>query len=549
MANFGISETDRLDKVDILIVGSGPIGAVFARTLVSAGKSVVMIDVGNQETRKIGDHKKNSVAVQKNISLFTNAVRGELHTLSVPTNSADNNVEPASWSPTPEQACCLQNGQNPNQQAYDNLDAAAASRVVGGMGSHWTCCTPREFPGIERSDLFTDEEWDQLYDRAEKMFWTNSTSFDNSIRQQLVKHVLQDAYNDKGREILSMPLACKRSTKNKEYVEWTCPASILGDLAEPKCDNELFEIRPNTQCMKPIVDTSTGQVEFAQVKDLMEDKEYWIQAKKIVVCAGAVLTAGILYNSDGLAETLPALGHYMTEQTMAFCQVVLKKSLVDNVKNDPYDLGWKAIVDHHQEKHPNDPLPFPFNDPDPQCYFPLTKEYPWHTQIHRDAFGYGEVPAGTDQRVVVDFRWFTYVKPLKDNYVEFSKDVTDEFGMPQPTFHYRIDEEDSERTHRMITDMVEVARNLGGFLPGAEPKYLPPGSALHITGTFRAGKDEEAKDSVVDRTGRVWGQKNLILGGCGVIPTQNACNPTLTAACFALAAADQLIKDLDATGY
>lgn len=48
MANFGISETDRLDKVDTLIVGSGPIGAVFARTLVSAGKSVVMIDVGNQ---------------------------------------------------------------------------------------------------------------------------------------------------------------------------------------------------------------------------------------------------------------------------------------------------------------------------------------------------------------------------------------------------------------------------------------------------------------------------------------------------------------------
>jgi pyranose oxidase len=121
----------------------------------------------------------------------------------------------------------------------------------------------------------------------------------------------------------------------------------------------------------------------------------------------------------------------MTEQAMAFCQVILKKTLVDNVKNDPYNLGWGKIVEHHEKKHPKDPLPFPFNDPDPQCYFPLNKEFPWHTQIHRDAFGYGEVPAAIDQRVVVDFRWFTYVKPVKDNYIEFSKDLTDEFGMPQ----------------------------------------------------------------------------------------------------------------------
>ena len=36
--------------------------------------------------------------------------------------------------------------------------------------------------------------------------------------------------------------------------------------------------------------------------------------------------------------------------------------------------------------------------------------------------------------------------------------------------------------------MVQVASHLGGFLPGAEPKYLVPGSALHICGTYRAGE-------------------------------------------------------------
>lgn len=121
----------------------------------------------------------------------------------------------------------------------------------------------------------------------------------------------------------------------------------------------------------------------------------------------------------------------MTEQTMSFCQIVLNTDLVDEVKKDPYHLGWTKIVEQHEEKHPHDPLPFPYNDPDPQCYFPLSEEYPWHNQIHRDAFGYGEVPATIDQRVVVDLRWFGYVKPRYENYVEFSQEVHDEFGMPQ----------------------------------------------------------------------------------------------------------------------
>ena len=116
---------------------------------------------------------------------------------------------------------------------------------------------------------------------------------------------------------------------------------------------------------------------------------------------------------------------------MSFCQIVLKASLVNNVINDPYNLNWREKVEAHQKKFPNDPLPFPFDDPDPQCYFPFTKSNPWHTQIHRDAFGYGEVPPTIDQRLVVDFRWFTYSESRKENYVEFSGDVRDEFGMPQ----------------------------------------------------------------------------------------------------------------------
>ncbi|KAK5118592.1 hypothetical protein LTR85_008057 [Meristemomyces frigidus] len=418
------------EQADVLIVGSGPIGATFARQIVDAGRKVLMIDIGDQGSRRIGDHKKNSVAVQKDISLFTSTVRGELSLLSVPVDQQqDAYAEPVSWEAKPRQF--VHNGQNPNQLAWDNLPAAAASRIVGGMGNHWTCCTPEQFPGIERSTIFTPSEWQSLYGKARALFHTNSTSYDQSIRHQLVKHVLLDAYKGTGREFTGMPLACQRNEPNKDYVEWTCPATILGDLSEPGYDGGLFELRPNTQCVQVQIDPVTGQVAWLVVKDTMQDRTYAIRASKYVICAGAVLTPGILFNSGLGQETLPALGHYLTEQNMAFCQVLLKRSLVDHVKDDPWSLGWKKIVEHHQQEHPEDPLPFPFNDPDPQVYTPFTEEHPWHTQIHRDAFGYGEVPATIDQRLVVDLRFFGYNKPVYENCVEFNAEIQDGFGMPQ----------------------------------------------------------------------------------------------------------------------
>jgi pyranose oxidase len=185
------------------------------------------------------------------------------------------------------------------------MPSASAARVVGGMGSHWTCCTPRESKA-ERSGLFTDQEWDELYSTAEKLFSTNSTSFDDSIRQQLVKYVLGNAYKNAGREIISMPLACKRSAANKDYVEWSCAATILGDLAEPGYSGGKFEIRPNNQCLNLELDDE-GQVAWAYVKSLLENKKYYIIAKKYIVCAGAILTPGILFNSGLTTQILPAL--------------------------------------------------------------------------------------------------------------------------------------------------------------------------------------------------------------------------------------------------
>ena len=50
---------------------------------------------------------------------------------------------------------------------------------------------------------------------------------------------------------------------------------------------------------------------------------------------------------------------------MTFCQIVLSRALVEEV-NHSHNPEWEEKVKKHHERFPFDPLPFPFNDPDPQ---------------------------------------------------------------------------------------------------------------------------------------------------------------------------------------
>lgn len=212
------------------------------------------------------------------------------------------------------------NGQKPEQNPDYNLAASAASRTVGGMGDHWTCCTPRQLPDVfsgendsdigfhERSDLFTEKEWEDLYTKAEDLFDTNSTTFDNSVRQRLVTKILKDAFktSDPERKVKPMPLACKMGNR-KNHIDWSCTASILGkDLSHPRVmdkeyyNEQKFSVFAQTQLKDILIEETangTTAVTAAIIEDLENQHLYVVEAKRYVVCGGAVLTAGILAKS------------------------------------------------------------------------------------------------------------------------------------------------------------------------------------------------------------------------------------------------------------
>ncbi|MBA3610870.1 MAG: pyranose oxidase [Rubrobacter sp.] len=524
-------------EVDVLIVGSGPVGGTFARKLVEAGRSVYMVDMGSQLSRRPGEHLKNSFLYQRNIDLFASVIRGHLHNISIPTNDQPViTLDPGAFHVDNEKfSGFVLNNQNPDQNPETNLPGAGVTYGVGGMATHWTCATPRHHPTLERSDVYPDEEWDRLYIEGEKLLNTHAHEFDDSIRHVTVRDALQAEYSElpEGFGAQNLPLAVERRKDNPQFVHWTGTDTVLGPLADGDQDSEPFILKPEHRCTRLVQSSDGSRIEYAEIQNLMEWQTINIRANTYIVCANAYLTPQVLYNSGIRPEPL---GRYLTEQPMSFCQIVLRQDLVDRILENP---RFAERVKAYREQNPLDPVPIPEGEPEPQAWIPVSEDRPWHCQIHRDAFSYGDVAPNVDSRLVVDLRWFGIVEPRYESCITFSDEHTDSFGMPQPTFEWILHDEDRRKQHRMMADMLRAANALGGFLPGSEPQFVAPGLPLHTTGTVRMGTSPD--ESVVDENSRVWGIENLYLGGNGLIPRGSASNPTLTSVAMAVRAAERII--------
>ena len=125
------------------------------------------------------------------------------------------------------------------------------------MSTHWTACTPREYP-TERSTLIDPNTWDLLYNEAESLLHTNQNMFDDTktnepgggapggithfIRNHLVRDTLCKVYPDlKGDGAPQyLPLAGVRREDAPEFITWSGADTVLGEtmLAELKKEDK-----------------------------------------------------------------------------------------------------------------------------------------------------------------------------------------------------------------------------------------------------------------------------------------------------------------------
>lgn len=103
---------------------------------------------------------------------------------------------------------------------------------------------------------------------------------------------------------------------------------------------------------------SKEEIKYAVIKNLRNGKVYNVHANAIVIACNATLTPQLLFNS-GFSPDYPALGKYICEQPLAFCQIVLKKEIVDEIRREE-NMATINVIDD---------IPIPIKDPPPQVKF------------------------------------------------------------------------------------------------------------------------------------------------------------------------------------
>jgi len=502
------------DRYDVIVVGSGPIGAAFARVIGHAlrSASILMVDAGPVLTEPPGLNVRNLTDLDE---------RRRVQALA-----QGRTPQPPPPAGAPPVGVYARPGTHlvrlPEADAdpHDGMPGAAMSTNVGGMGAHWTCACP-EPAGRERIGFVGAREWQAALTTACRFLAVTPDGFAPNSTSARVREALGMAFApllDPRRPVGPMPLAC---VPGRGRPRWSGTDTVLDGLL-PAAGAPGLSVRPETLCRKIVADRDRARA--VVLEDLAGGAVETVEAA-VVFVAGDAFRSPQLLHASGIRP--PALGRYLNDQPQ-----VIAASYVP-------DLDADVAADVTAPVHPHvasgvedrrDNLTgvswVPYSDPD----------HPFHGQVMQLDASPIDLGVDADGGAVVGLGWFCAKDIRAEDRVEFSGSQTDDYGMPAIRIEYGLSDRDRANLELAIAHERRAAAALGGFAPNGEPVVLPSGSSLHYQGTVRMG-DDGGENSVCDRDSRVWGFRNLFVGGNGVIPTAIACNPTLTSVALAVLAA------------
>ena len=303
-------------------------------------------------------------------------------------------------------------------------------------------------------------------------------------------------------------------------------------------------LRPFSIVTKVLYDKNTKKATGVEVLDAETNQTYEFKAKVVFLCASAMNSAWVLFNSatdvweGGLGSSSGELGH--------------------NVMDHHFRAGAGGMAEGYDDK-------YYFGRRPNGIYIPRFQNVPEDTK-KRDfirGFGYqGSASRENWKRNVAELNigvelknelsepgpWtmgitaFGEILPYHENKISLDKDKKDKWGLPVLKFDCEIKDNENKMRKAMIEDAKEMLqaaglKNVYGFDNG-----YAMGMGIHEMGTARMGKDP--KTSVVNSNNQIWDAKNVFVTD-GAFMTSAACqNPSLTYMAMTARAADFAVKEL-----
>lgn len=515
----------------VTIVGSGPIGSAYARTILENHPTarVVMFEAGPQLTERPGASVRNiadpdekararemsqgpqSGAFRESLGIPAGAVVEGMFTARQGTHLLDFGGDGSAHAPT--------------------FPAVAAATNVGGQGAHWTCAIPR--PSFSEKVAFIDDaEWEDLISTAEGLLHHQAAAFADSPIGGAIRSLLNDEFGAElpdGYGVSTLPVAGDPQPDGS--MVWAGADMVLGPLIEDDTEESTrFTLRDLSLVRR--VEHEDGVVRGITVEDLRTGESSFVAADLVVVAADAFRSPQLLWAS-GIRPA--ALGRYLTEHHVVISTVSLDGDRMASLVTDEELAGELA----RRAQNAVDPVAavnrIPFSEPDHP--YSLQVMYAENPPFQLDPSN----PQAGNRWGYVNMGYGVRKHPRVEDGVSFSDDELDYRGLPNMTIEYALTEREDAEIAEATGRLKRAGAALGTFV--AEPRLLPNGSSLHYMGTMRMGEADD-DTSVADPYSRVWGTQNLVVGGNALIPTANTMNPTLTSVALAVRGARRAVEEL-----
>jgi choline dehydrogenase-like flavoprotein len=498
------------EKVDVVIVGAGASGSVYASVLAKAGKKVVLLETGPDW--ELSD-------------LISSEIWGR-------------RIKPAG-------APILLEGKNP--MTY----AAQGGWGVGGAALHYFANFPRLLPTDFRikSEHNRARDWPISYSDVapfyDKVARGIGVSGDAKAEQRWrpageaypmppMKTFRNGDIWMKGFEASGIPMVPAPVGMNSVefngrpaclYDGWCHVGCPIGALANPqitylgdarKAGAEVRAMSTVTRVLTNQAGTRVTGIEYYDDKQKKQTQE----ASAVVLAAWSAQNPRLLLNSAtdkhprGLGNSSGLVGHYMMSHHVASTWAMFDEDTQNH-------MGTIAVQYMSYERYPKTSHDGAFGSSFITAGFALkTTDL---ANSRPDLFG----PELADhmkraERHLAGIKAFGEEQPNMENRVELTS-AKDEFGMPLGKLIHSYDTDAVALWNANLEEGLKVAKAAGAKEAWSSRGSIP---TSHLMGGTIMGNS--AADSVVDSFGQSHEIPNLWVAGPGIFPTAGASNPTFT---------------------